>query len=34
MCDMMKRRKQRQCVDDTVYQNSCASAVYDIFLHR
>lgn len=30
----MKRRKQRRCDDDTVYQNSCASAVYDIFLHQ
>ena len=34
MCDMMKRRKQRQCDDDTVYQNSCASTVYDIFLYQ
>lgn len=30
----MKRCKQRQCVDDTVYQNSCASTLYDIFLHQ
>ena len=30
----MKRRKQRRCDDDTAYQNSCASAVYDIFLHQ
>lgn len=31
---MMKRCKQSQRVDDTVYQNSCASTVYDIFLYQ
>lgn len=34
MFDTVKRRKQRQCVDDTVYQNSYASTVYDIFLYQ